>query len=166
VISRRAVATIALSASALVALVLDEGYTSTAVVPVKGDVPTIGFGSTRRDDGTPVQMSDTITPEKALARALSDVQAFEGALKQCVTAPLSQGEYDVYLSFSYNIGSSAFCGSTLVKKLNVGDYSGACSELLRWRYVARRDCSVRSNNCYGLWLRRQGEYQRCMEAQQ
>jgi lysozyme len=166
VISRRAVATIALSASALVALVLDEGYTSTAVVPVKGDVPTIGFGSTRRDDGTPVQMSDTITPEKALARALSDVQKFEGALKQCVTAPLSQGEYDVYLSFSYNIGSSAFCGSTLVRKLNVGDYSGACGELLRWRYVARRDCSVRSNNCYGLWLRRQGEYQRCMEAQQ
>ena len=164
-ILRRAVATLALSASALVALVLDEGFTSNAVIPVKGDVPTVGFGSTRRDDGSPVRMGDTITPEKALVRALSDVQTFEGALKQCVTAPLSQGEYDAYLSFSYNIGSSAFCGSTLVKKLNALDYQGACSELLRWRYVARRDCSVRSNNCYGLWLRRQGEYQRCVEAQ-
>lgn len=163
---RRSVSVLALSAAALVALVLDEGYTDKAVIPVKGDVPTVGFGSTRRDDGSPVQMGDTITPPKALARALTDVQKFEGAMKQCVTAPLTQGEYDVYLSFSYNVGSSAFCGSTLVKKLNSLDYQGACNELLKWRYMARRDCSIRSNNCYGLWIRRQGEYQRCLEAQQ
>ncbi len=68
---------------------LHEGYTDRAVIPVKGDVPTIGFGTT-----TGVKLGDTTTPPKALARALTDVQQFEGALKQCVTVPLAQHEYD------------------------------------------------------------------------
>ena len=43
---RRAVAALTLSAAALVGIVLHEGYTDRAVIPVKGDVPTIGFGTT------------------------------------------------------------------------------------------------------------------------
>ena len=62
------------SAAALVGIVLHEGYTDRAVIPVKGDVPTIGFGTT-----TGVKLGDTTTPPKALARALTDVQQFEGA---------------------------------------------------------------------------------------
>ena len=74
---RTALAALTLSAAALVGLVMQEGYTDRAVIPVKGDVPTIGFGTTGG-----VKMGDTITPPKALARALTDVQKFEGALKQ------------------------------------------------------------------------------------
>nr|WP_299146749.1 glycoside hydrolase family protein [uncultured Comamonas sp.] len=106
-------AALTLSAAALVGIVLHEGYTDRAVIPVKGDVPTIGFGTT-----TGVKLGDTTTPPKALARALTDVQQFEGALKQCVTVPLAQHEYDALVSFSYNVGGRAFCQSTLVRKLS------------------------------------------------
>lgn len=121
------VAVLSLSAAGLVGLVGWEGYRDHAYIPVKGDVPTIGFGTT---DG--VKMGDTITPPVALGRALRDVQKFEGALRQCVTVPLAQHEYDAYVSLAYNIGPSAFCGSTLVRKLNAGDYAGACAEISRW----------------------------------
>ncbi len=161
---RRLVAGLFLSASALVALVMHEGYTDQAVIPVKGDVPTVGFGTTTRLDGTPVQIGDTTTPPKALARALVDVQKFEGALKGCVHVPLHQHEYDTFVIFSYNVGSRAFCNSTLVRKLNAGDYVGACAELLRWRYFQGKDCGLPENArlCGGLAKRRYAEHRQCL----
>lgn len=157
---------LALSAAALVGIVATEGYSDKAIVPVPGDKPTIGFGSTTRPDGSPVQMGDRITAPKALARALLDVQRFEGALKECVTVPLHQYEYDAFISFSYNIGSSAFCQSQLVTKLNALDYAGACAEILRWRFFQGKDCSLSVNKCSGLWLRRNAEYRLCLGAGQ
>jgi len=59
---RTTVAALGLSAAALVDLVLHEGYSDRAIIPVKGDVPTLGFGSTTRADGSPVRLGDTITP--------------------------------------------------------------------------------------------------------
>lgn len=153
---------LAVSAAAFVGLALSEGYTDAAMAPVKGDVPTYGFGTTRRDDGSPVRIGDRTTPPKALARALADVQKFEGALRQCVTVPLFQHEYDAYLRLAYNIGESAFCSSTLVKKLNGKDYPGACAEILRWKNFQGRDCSKPGAGCGGLWARRQDEYRQCM----
>ena len=155
---RKTVAALTLSAAALVGIVLHEGYTDRAVIPVKGDVPTIGFGTT-----SGVKIGDTTTPPKALARALTDVQQFEGALKQCVTVPLAQHEYDALVSFSYNVGGRAFCQSTLVKKLNTEDYAGACAELLRWRFFQGKDCTLPENTrlCGGLATRRQAEYRQC-----
>jgi lysozyme len=115
---------------------------------------TIGFGTTQG-----VKLGDKITPPKALARALSDVQKYEGAIKQCVTVPLYQHEYDSMISLSYNIGSGAFCGSTLVRKLNDGDYAGACREILRWDRAGGRVLR-------GLTIRRQAEYQQCIGSEQ
>ena len=114
---RRSLMALSLSAAALVGIVLHEGYSDRAIIPVHGDVPTIGFGTTAG-----VKLGDTTTPPKALARALVDVQQFEGAIKTCVTVPLTQNEYDAYVSFAYNVGRRAFCQSTLVKKLNLGDF--------------------------------------------
>lgn len=125
--TRIKIAALALSAAGFVGIVLNEGYTDHAVIPIPGDVPTIGFGTTGG-----VRMGDHITPPRALARALSDVSQFEGALKRCVKVPLHQYEYDAYADFAYNIGPSAFCSSTLVKKLNASDYAGACAEISRW----------------------------------
>lgn len=122
--TRTTIAALSASAVLLVTLVLHEGYRDDAYIPVPGDVPTIGFGTTEG-----VKLGDTTTPPKALARALKDVQKFEGAIKQCVKVPLHQYEYDAYVSLSYNIGSGAFCGSTLVRKLNAGDYAGACAHI-------------------------------------
>ena len=149
-IDRRPLAILALSASALVGLALHEGYSDRAIIPVPGDKPTIGFGTT---DG--VQMGDRITPPQALARALDDAQKFEGALKQCVKVPLHQHEYDAYISLAYNIGPTAFCGSTLVRKLNAQDYDGACKEILRWD-------RFKGQPLRGLTVRRQKEYLTCI----
>lgn len=151
-IERRTLAGLALSASALVGILMHEGYSDKAYAPVKGDVPTIGFGTTGG-----VKMGDTIKPPQAVARALGDVQKFEGALKQCVKVPLHQYEYDAYVSLSYNIGSAAFCGSTLVKKLNAGDFDGACQQVLRWDRFKGKPLA-------GLTKRRQAEYQQCKGA--
>lgn len=159
--SRRLLATLALSAAGLVGIALHEGYTDRAVIPIPGDVPTIGFGTT-----SGVKPGDRITPPAAIARALRDVQQYEGALRQCVTVPLHQGEYDAFVSLAYNIGPAAFCGSTLVRLLNVGDYPGACEQILRWRRAAGRDCANPANRCMGLWHRRQAEHKQCVEAGQ
>jgi len=156
---RLALATLSLSAAGLVGLVSQEGYSDHAIVPVAGDVPTIGFGTT---DG--VKMGDRTTPPKALARALTDVRKFEGALKACVTVPLHQHEYDALISFSYNVGSTAFCQSQLVRELNAGHYDNACAQVLRWRFYQGKDCSAPENRriCGGLWVRRQQENRQCL----
>jgi lysozyme len=129
---------------------LSEGYTSTAVRPLPGDVPTIGFGTTEG-----VKMGDTITPPKALARKLEDVKKFEGAIKACVHVPLYQHEYDAFVSLSYNIGSGAFCSSTLVRLLNQERYTEACDQILRWdRFQGKPQA--------GLTARRKREHQTCL----
>lgn len=148
--NRTVVASLALSASALVGIAVSEGYTDQAVQPLPGDKWTVGFGTT---DG--VKPGDRITPPQALERALRDVTKFEGAVKQCVTAPLYQYEYDAYVQLSYNIGSGNFCSSTLVKKLNAEDYAGACKEILRWN-------RFKGQPSKGLTARREREYAKCI----
>lgn len=125
--ARMVVSALAVSGAGLVAVVNWEDFRGKAYIPAPGDVPTIGFGTTEG-----VRMGDTITPPVALQRALKDVQKFEGAIKRCVHVPLSQDEYDAYTSLAYNIGEAAFCGSTLVKLLNMGSYAGACAQISRW----------------------------------
>lgn len=148
--NRAQLASLTLSAAALVGLALSEGFTDRAVQPLPGDKWTYGFGTTEG-----VKAGDTISPPKALERKLRDVQAFEGALKQCVTAPLAQHEYDAYVSLAYNIGSTAFCNSTLVRLLNAGDYAGACKQILRWD-------KFKGQPVRGLTQRRQREYEQCI----
>ncbi len=151
-ISRNRIAALSLSAAALVGIALHEGYRDTAYTPVPGDVLTIGFGTT---DG--VKPGDKITPPQALVRALSDVQKFEGAMRQCVRVPLHQHEYDAYVSLAYNIGSHAFCGSTLVRMLNQQQYDEACRQILRWD-------KFKGQALPGLTKRRQQEYAQCRGA--
>lgn len=148
--TRFAIGSLALSASGLIGILGYEGYSETAYIPVPGDVPTIGFGSTKG-----VKLGDRITPEKAVERAYRDIMDTETAIHKCVDVPLSQGEYDAYTSLAYNIGTSAFCNSTLVKKLNARDYEGACAELRRWVYV-------KGKKSQGLVNRREKEYRMCI----
>jgi len=162
--TRLLIAALSLSAAGLVGIVVQEGYTDIASPPVKGDVPTYGFGTTSHPDGSPVRAGEKITPPKALERALADVGKFEGALKRCVTAPLHQHEYDAFVSLAYNIGPGAFCGSSLVKRLNQLQYAEACGQILVWKFYQGHDCSLLESArlCGGLWSRRQVEYHQCM----
>ena len=147
---RPTAASLYLSAAVLVGIALEEGFTSKAVIPVPGDVPTIGFGTTEG-----VKKGDVITPEKALVRLLQDADKFSEGVKRCANVPLFQHEYDAYVSLSYNIGTGAFCNSTLVKKLRVYDYEGACKEILKWD-------KFKGEPLKGLTHRRQREYKLCM----
>ncbi len=139
-----------LAASTLVGIALEEGFRDKAYTPVPGDVPTIGFGTT-----TDVKLGDKITVERALVKLLADANKFEQSLKECVKVELHPYEYEAYLSLSYNIGSNAFCKSTLVKKLNTYDYDGACKEILRWD-------KFKGEPLPGLTSRRKKEYNLCI----
>lgn len=148
--ARVGVASLVLSAAALVGIATHEGYSDKAYTPVPGDVPTLGFGSTEG-----VKLGDTTTPVKALARALQDIQKYEGALKKCVKVPLHQYEYDAMIEISYNIGQTAFCNSTIVKRVNAGDYQGACDAFLMWNKFRGRELA-------GLTRRREAERKTCL----
>lgn len=139
----------ALSALGLVGIVGFESYTDRAVIPVPGDVPTIGFGTTEG-----VKMGDRITPPVALERALRDATKYENAIRSCVTVPLYQREYDAYVSLAYNIGAGAFCGSTLVRLLNAGQYAEACAQISRWDKFHGKPLK-------GLTIRREKERAQC-----
>jgi len=162
---RTAIGTLSLSAAAFVALIAHEGYTDKAVIPVKGDRPTVGFGSTFRDDGSPVQMGDTITAPQAVKRSYEHLAKDANALKRCVTAPLYQAEFDILNDAAYQYGTAAICKSSMVRHINAGQYIEACKAYERFRFVAGRDCSIRSNGCYGVWTRSQERTRKCLEAQ-
>ena len=151
-IKRNAIAALSLSAAALVGIATHEGYVGQAYRDIVG-VWTIGFGTTEQ-----VKPGDKIDPVRALQRKMADVQKFEGALKRCVKVPLHQYEYDAFLSLAYNIGPGAFCGSTLVRKLNAEDYPGACAEILRWDKAGGKTVA-------GLTKRRQTEHRQCLGQQ-
>jgi len=144
------VAALGLSATALVGIALHEGFVPTAYIPVKGDVPTIGFGTTEG-----VEMGDRTTPERALILLLKDANKFQNAVKRCAPVPMYQYEFDAYVSLTYNIGENAFCKSTLVKLLNQQKYEEACQQILRWNKFKGRELA-------GLTKRRNEEYQKCL----
>ena len=146
---RTKVTALVVSAACLVGIAGYEGYRSSAYKDV-GGVPTIGYGETKG-----VKMGDKTTPERALVQLLKSANAHAESIKKCIKVPLHQREFDAYTSFAYNVGVANFCNSTLNKKLNAGDYEGACKELLKWNKVKGRIYK-------GLQVRRQKEYETCM----
>jgi lysozyme len=138
-----------LAAATLVGIAVHEGYSDTPIIPIPGDVPTIGFGETKG-----VKATDRTTPTRALVTLLASVGGYEAAVKRCAPVPMHSYEYAAYVSLTYNIGAGAFCSSTIAKKLNELDYVGACREILRWDKAGGR--VVR-----GLTARRQLEYRQC-----
>ena len=141
-------AALTLSAAGFVGITGWESFRPSAYDDGVG-VSTFGFGTTAG-----VKPGDTITVEHALTRALTDISKFEAGIRKCVTVPLHQYEYDAYVSLAYNIGPTAFCGSTLVRKLNAGDYAGACAEISRWVRAGGKELR-------GLVRRRAAERKQC-----
>ena len=149
-ISRTQIGGLILAASTLVGIATHEGYKEAAYIPVPGDVPTIGFGSTKD-----VHMGDKTTPVRSLVRLMDEVNGvYANGVKQCVTVPLYQHEFGAYVSLTYNIGVNAFCKSTIVKKLNAEDYAGACAEISKWNKASGKVLK-------GLTIRREAERDLC-----
>ncbi|MDH0866446.1 lysozyme [Mitsuaria sp. GD03876] len=186
--ARIAIALLTFSAAAFVHLAVSENYVEVATVPVKGDVPTNGFGSTRQLDGSPVKLGDRTTPVAALQRSLAYMQTAEVSFRRCVDVPLHQAEFDLYLDFAYQYGMPTLCASPIVGHLRALRYDQACDALLEFRFmtspiehdgweVSRRDsagrptrwkfdCATPGNKvCAGVWTRQQRRHQQCKAAQ-
>lgn len=88
-----------------------------------------------------------------------DVVRFNKTLQN---VKVSQGEYDLYFDFTYQYGTGAWSNSSMLRNLKAGKYKQACESLLKYKYVAKRDCSIRSNGCYGVWTRQKERYDKCM----
>ncbi len=161
---------LALSAAALVGLFVSEGYTDRAIVPTQNDRFTVGFGSTFREDGSPVRQGDTITPVRAAQRSLQHIQKDEAGLKQCITAKLTQHEYDTLVDFAYQYGVTATCKSSMVRLANAGQYRESCEAYLRYKFSGGYDCSTLINGqpnkrCWGVWARNLQRRARCLGEQ-
>lgn len=164
--ARFAVAALSLSAAGFVAIVQPEGWAPVAMVPTKNDRPTVGFGSTFRDDGTPVQMGDKIDPVQAIKRSVAHIAKDETQLKRCVTGPMTQGEYDTLVDFSYQYGTAVTCKSSMVQHINAGRYAQACEAYTLYKFSGGFDCSTPGNKrCSGVWSRNLERRDRCLAAQ-
>lgn len=155
---------LAASAAFFIGLAKYEGFRSK---PYKdsGGVPTIGIGSTQYPNGKRVTMADKpITKEEAIEITKHHVAKDESRLKTSLpNVKLSQAEYDVYLDFVYQYGQTTFNRSSIRRELLKGNHKAACRNLLKYKYVGKRDCSIRKNGCYGVWTRQLNRYNKCME---
>ena len=107
-----------------------EGFRAEAYVCPAG-VVTIGYGTTTIN-GNSVTLGTKITTDEADQFLEEDLKTFEDAVNNLVRANLNQNQFDALVSFVYNVGVGNFKKSTLLKKLNAGDYSNASSEFLKW----------------------------------
>jgi GH24 family phage-related lysozyme (muramidase) len=88
---------------------------------------TIGYGHTKS-----VKASQRITEAEADALLLEDLRGFEAAVKASIKVPVSENQIGALVSFAFNVGLGAFRRSTLLKRLNAGDYKAVPTELLKW----------------------------------
>lgn len=88
---------------------------------------TIGYGHTNG-----VKSGQKISQQQAESFLAEDIKKFESGVNSAVSVSLNQNQFDALVSFSFNCGIGALKSSTLLKKLNAGDYNGASNELLRW----------------------------------
>ena len=103
-----------------------EGCSLTAYPDVKG-VWTIGYGHTND-----VSEGMTCTQEQADAWLQEDIQWAVRAVQTLVKVPLTQDEFNALCDFVFNVGSGNFAASTMLARLNLGDYAGAAAQFERW----------------------------------
>lgn len=114
-------------------------------------VLTVCQGYTGKD----IVRGKTYTPAECKAFLSKEIAVHGKGVLACTKVPLTQYQYDAMTMFTYNVGVHAYCNSSLLKKLNQGDYVGACNGLLKWSYAEGRYVQ-------GLYNRRLYERQICL----
>lgn len=112
-------------------------------------IPTICFGETKG-----VKMGQTKTVDECKDLLADRLLEFSKGVESCVTAPMSESRKAALVSFAYNVGTGAFCRSTLVKRINAGD-PDACDELRKWT-------TAKGITLPGLVKRREEERKMCL----
>jgi len=111
-----------------------------------GDPWTIGYGHT----GPEVVEGLQITQDQAEQYLAQDIKQAEANVNAVVHVELTQEEFDALVDFAFNCGCRNLDSSTLMKKLNAGDYEGASHEFIKWDMAAGHHMS-------GLLKRREAE---------
>lgn len=108
-----------------------EGFRAKAYRDVAG-YWTIGYGHLIKPGEMDKYLHREITEAEGEKILREDVKSAEASVKKFVKVPLTQGQFDALVSFTFNLGPGNLSSSTLLKKLNAGDYQGASLELRRW----------------------------------
>lgn len=118
----------AVMAAAIALVSAWEGVRTVAYQDIVG-VPTVCFGETRG-----VKMGDRYSMDECRAMLGDALVEFETGMRKCLTNPdsIPDKSYVAFLSLSYNIGTGAFCKSTVARRANAGDIKGACNAIPAW----------------------------------
>lgn len=106
-----------------------EGYVPRGYADPVG-IPTACYGHT----GPEVRIGQKYTKEQCDALLTDDIRIAQAQVKRCIRVPLKAHEEAALVSFTFNVGGKALCGSTLARRVNVGELPAACSELSKWVY--------------------------------
>lgn len=93
---------------------------------------TIGYGHTSMAGPPEVKKGMKLTSKEAEDLLLRDLKKYEDAVDRLVKVDLNDNQHAALSSFTYNLGEGNLKKSTLLKKLNDGDYSGASAEFPKW----------------------------------
>lgn len=105
--------------------------------------------------GTDIVRNKTYNDRECDSLLRADLKPIQAVVDSLVTVPLSDYQRAALYSFAYNAGTDAFSRSSLLKKLNTGDRTGACNELRRWVFAGGRKWK-------GLMNRRETERALCL----
>ena len=95
-------------------------------------VLTIGWGHTNAGRGRKFAAGDTWSQADCDQAFVDDMATYEDVVNSAVKVPLQQYQFDALVSFAYNCGPANLRASTLLRKLNAGDYAGAALEFHKW----------------------------------
>ena len=153
-------------------IIANEGFSEKPYIPTKGDVPTIGHGTTVYPDGSRVSLQDApVTRELAENFVFDYVTKDTERFLKTLPPGLRLWPYEQYagLDFSYQFGIANWSGSSMLRNWKTGNYRQACDAFLMWKKQGGRDCSDpvaggwgKPWGCKGVWMRQLKRHQLCL----
>lgn len=149
---KKTAAGILAAAATLVAVY--EGYSGKTYLDVVS-VPTVCYGETEKS-AVAEGRKRSFTKAECLSMLQASLKKYDDGFMRCVKRDIPDSVHIAGISFTYNVGISGACNSSFVRKINAGDFRGACDALLMWNRAGGRVVN-------GLDNRRRSERKVCLE---